>query len=84
MHLNYWPLPNLTEFCFTFPLSPDSELSWEHSSGQAAESEADTDEGVNDLKGNRMLSTEAKNILSDLELDSEEEDGRSLLTLTLK
>ena len=40
----------------------------------------DADEVVNDLKGNRMLSTEAKNILSDLELDSEEEDGMSLLT----
>ena len=57
----------------------DSELSWEHSSVGAVESETGADKGVTDLKGNRMLSTEAKNILSDLELDSEDESGKFFL-----
>lgn len=62
----------------------DSELSWEHSSVGAVESETGADKGVIDLKGNRMLSTEAKNILSDLELDSEDESGKfSLHTCTV-
>ena len=57
----------------------DSELSWERSAGQAAELERDADEDVKDLKGNRMLSTEAKNILSDLDLDTDDESGESVL-----
>lgn len=61
--------------CF-FPLWTDSELS-QHSSGPAAESEADVSEkDMKDLKGNKMLSMEAKNILSDLELDTDDESGR--------
>ena len=40
------------------------------------ESEAGVDKDVSDLKVNRMLSTHAKNILSDLELDSEDESGK--------
>jgi len=31
---------------------------------------------MKDLKGNKMLSMEAKNILSDLELDTDDEAGR--------
>lgn len=31
---------------------------------------------MKDLKGNKMLSMEAKHILSDLELDSDDESGR--------
>lgn len=59
-----------------FPLWTDSELS-QHSSGPAAESEADVSEqDMKDLKGNKMLSMEAKNILSDLELDTDDEAGR--------
>ena len=41
------------------------------------ELEADVhDEDVKDLKENRILSSEAKNILSDLELDTDDESGR--------
>ena len=58
--------------CF-FPHWTDSELS-QHS---AADSEADVSEkDMKELKGNKMLSMEAKNILSDLELDSDDESGR--------
>ena len=57
----------------------DSELSWEHSSGHAKESVRDAEKDVKDLKGNKILSTEAKNILSDLELDTDDESGGSLL-----
>ena len=39
----------------------------------------DAEKDVKDLKGNKILSTEAKNILSDLELDTDDESGRSLL-----
>lgn len=31
---------------------------------------------MKELKGNKMLSMEAKNVLSDLELDSDDESGR--------
>jgi len=34
---------------------------------------------MKDLKGNKMLSMEAKNILSDLELDTDDESGRCFL-----
>ena len=54
-------------------------MPWEHSSGHAKESERDAENDVKDLKGNKMLSTEAKNILSDLELDTDDESGGSLL-----
>lgn len=47
-------------------------------SGQAAELERDADEDVKDLKGNRMLSTEAKNILSDLDLDTDDESDKEI------
>lgn len=58
--------------CF-FPLWTDSELS-QHS---AADSEVDVSEkDMKELKGNKMLSMEAKNVLSDLELDSDDESGR--------
>lgn len=39
----------------------------------------DAEKDVKDLKGNKILSTEAKNILSDLELDTDDESGGSLL-----
>lgn len=66
---------NFTHFYFSFPLWTDSELSL-HSSGPAAESEEDVnDEEMKDLKGNKILSMEAKNILSDLELDTDDESG---------
>ena len=39
----------------------------------------DAEKDVKDLRGNKILSTEAKNILSDLELDTDDESGRSLL-----
>lgn len=39
----------------------------------------DAENDVKDLKGNKILSTEAKNILSDLELDTDDESGGSLL-----
>lgn len=45
------------------------------------ELKAGADKDVTDLKGNKMLSTEAKNILSDLELDSEDESGKFQLSL---
>lgn len=45
------------------------------------ELKAGADKDVTDLKGNKMLSTEAKNILSDLELDSEDESGEFQLSL---
>ena len=34
---------------------------------------------MKDLKSNKILSTEAKNILSDLELDTDDESGRYFL-----
>ena len=43
------------------------------------ESVRDAEKDVKDLKGNKILSTEAKNILSDLELDTDDESGGSLL-----
>ena len=61
---------------FFSPHWTDSELS-QHSSGPATESEADVSEkDVKNLKGNKILSVEAKNILSDLELDTDDESGR--------
>ena len=39
----------------------------------------DAEKDVKDLKENKILSTEAKNILSDLELDTDDESGGSLL-----
>ncbi|CAH3192912.1 unnamed protein product, partial [Porites evermanni] len=56
----------------------DSELSWVHSSGHAKESVRDAEKDVKDLKGNKILSTEAKNILSDLELDTDDESDKEM------
>lgn len=54
----------------------DSELS-QNSPVAAKEFEAvGPDEDVKDLRGNRILSTEAKNILSDLELDTDDESDK--------
>ena len=68
---NYWS----DWICNFFLLSTDSELS-QISPVAAKEFEAvGPDEDVKDLRGNRILSTEAKNILSDLELDTDDESG---------
>ena len=68
---NYWS----DWICNFFLLSTDSELS-QNSPVAAKEFEAvGPDEDVKDLRGNRILSTEAKNILSDLELDTDDESG---------
>lgn len=70
-----YPWSLSTKLYFSFPLWTDSDVS-QHSSCPAAESEADVnEEDMKDLRGNKMLSTEAKNILSDLDLDTDDESG---------
>ena len=36
---------------------------------------------MKDLKGNKMLSMEAKHVLSDLELDTDDESGKCFLLI---